>query len=149
MNAFTMSSIAENAGLTVDEFRRAAVIRLHVPISDVLSTLGTPPLTPRRALALCDRLPVDSIYGPYFLSEILPGLEKWHSLGGDPDCIACFGIAPLACIAAPCPKTAEASQLDLVALPQSLGDARQQDVDDGFRPSLGQVESIGNSSGEF
>ena len=121
----------------------------ELPISGIVSTLGIPPLAPRRILTLCDRSPVYSIYRPYFLPEILPGLEKWHPLGGDSDCIACSGFAPFPCIAASGPKTAGAAQLDLVALPQSFGNARQQDIDDGFRLSLGKVESVGNSSSEF
>ena len=118
-------------------------------MSGILSTFRTIPLTPRRDLTLRDKLVVNLIDRSHFLPEILPGLEKWHSLGGDPDCIAHSGIAPFPCIAASGPKTAEAAQLDFVALPQSLGNARQQNVDDGFRLSLGKVESIGNSSSEF
>ena len=121
----------------------------QLPTSGLPSTLGIPPLTPRRDPTLCDRLVVDWLYSSYFLPEILPGLEKGNSLGGDPDCIARSGIAPCPCMPASGPKTAEAAQLDLVALPQSLGNARQQNVDDDFRLSLGKVESIGNLSSEF
>ena len=106
-------------------------------------------MTPRRDPTLRDRLVVAWLYRSYFLPEILSGFEKRNPLGGDPDCIARFGIAPFPCVPASGPKTAEAAQLDLVALPQSFGNARQQNVDDGFRLSLGKVESIGNSSSEF
>ena len=104
---------------------------------------------PRRDLTLCDKLVVNLMCRSHFLPEILSGLEKWNPLVGNPDCIARSGIAPFPHIPASGPKTAEAAQLDLVALPQSLRNARQQNVDDGFRLSLGKVESIGNSASEF
>ena len=93
--------------------------------------------------------PLTTLYRPYFLPEFFPGLEEGHLLGGDLDRIAGFGIAPFAGIAAPGSKTAKTSQLDFVALPQGLGNTREQNADDGFGLPLGKVDSVGNSSSEL
>ena len=95
------------------------------------------------------KVELTTLYRPYFLPEFLPGLEEWHLLGRDLDRIAGFGIAPFSGIAASGTKTAKTSQLDFVALPQSLGNTREQNADDGFGLSLGKVDFVGNSSSEF
>ena len=122
---------------------------MQLPISGILLTLGTAPLTPRLDLTLCGSSVVDWIYRPYFLPEVLTGLEEWHLPGGNPDRIAGSGIAPFSGIAASGTKTSETSQLDLVTLPQSLGNARQQNADDGLGLSLGKVDFVGNYPSEF
>ena len=86
---------------------------------------------------------------PHSLTEFLSGLEEGDLLAGNLDGVAGLGIAPLSGIAAPGPKTAETSQLHFVPLPQSLGNAREQNADDGFGLSLGKVDSVGNSFSEF
>ena len=95
------------------------------------------------------KVELTTLYRPYFLPEFLPSLEEWHLLGGDLDRIAGFGIAPFSGIAASGTKTAKTSQLDFVALPQSLGNTREQNADNGFGLSLGKVDFVGNSSSEF
>lgn len=85
----------------------------------------------------------------HFPPEILAGPEEWDLLGGNLDRIAGSGIAPLSGMAAPGPKTPEASQLHLVSLPQRLGNAREQDVDDGLGLSVGQVDLVGYPCSKF
>jgi hypothetical protein len=82
----------------------------------------------------------------YDFPEFLPGLKKRHLLGGDLDRVAGFGIAPFAGVAASGSETAEASQLDFVALFQGVSNTCEQNVDDGFGLLLGKVNFVGNSS---
>src|SRR5260370_1198396 len=76
------------------------------------------------------------------LSQPLAHLEERHPLLGDVHARPGLGVPPLARVAVTDPETAEAPELDLVALRQRVGDVVEDRVDDRLRLFLRQARDL-------
>ena len=86
---------------------------------------------------------------PYFLPQLLANPEDRHPLGRNLYRFAGSGIAPPPGPPAPRNKTPETPQFHFVPVPQGLGNARHEKLDDAISLPAGKAEPVGNSRNQF
>ena len=83
------------------------------------------------------------------LPELFGGSEEGYLLRRNVHRIAGSGVTSFSSFAAPGQKTPEASQLDSVSFPQGVGNAPEENVNDGLSLPPRKVDPVGNSRSQF